>query len=360
MSLATYGEVSDELVDKLIKKKSTRSSSIWLDLESGAPGLPGPYLQEFNDAYQQLDTYILTETRPNLVLVVGGKAKRQQLADSFELICDKGERGTIYLRLLDQSKALLAIDYELHLKGNLSRILGGPCPGHHINHCLAGAPTSPSLIATRLYSEILAPFYAAAILFVADFCGLENATELLAAWLQNAILRPSDTGNIGSLRVLLVLNGTQRTSTPSLDHLWFQITLKLLRKLRSVDCAQFPIFSDLRRKGPEHMSLKILPELSDRAFAEAVIAKLPEPASTSFKALHLQSLLKAAIRHFSRSASDAFNPILASRARLSLPLGWQHNVLEFIRCTKHTDIRQISFIASALALNSFPPEIHRI
>lgn len=51
MSVATLYGLSDELVDRLITKKPTNSSSIWLDLKSSAPGLPGPYLQELNGVY---------------------------------------------------------------------------------------------------------------------------------------------------------------------------------------------------------------------------------------------------------------------------------------------------------------------
>lgn len=326
--------------------------STWLDLRSGAPGLPGPYLQEFNAPYEQFDG--IADHFPHVVVVIGGKSKSRRVANSLGM--HQTQRDTVSLRLWKEHKVLL-VDSELHLKSHLPRILAGPSPGYYTNHCLECAVPSPSLIATRLYSEVLLPFCTFAIVFVADFCGIDNTIDMLATWLRNAILRVPNSG-IKPIRILLSLDNHDSTA-PTVEASWFQILTTLLRQLRIAESANPYTFSSLRKAIPHYMHLDILPELSNHDFAQALLDKLDSAAM--YSARHLEFLLKAAIRHFAAHMNDTsgFDPIVASRASIALPLGWQDRVLDFVGSTEHTDLPQTALIASALMLNAFPPGMHR-
>lgn len=338
----------------LISGRHSLSPTIWLDLKSGAPGLPGPYLQEFNAAYRHLDA--LAETPPRLILAIGGRVKRERLAAISTQPYDEVQRGKICLRSLSQSRGLVAIDAELHLKKELPRILGGPCPGNYTNHCLGSGLSTPSRIASRLYGEILAPFCDLTVLFVADFHGIENTVSLLVSWVRSAMLRPPNSRET-RMRVFLVVDGKYHVPAPSVDGIWFQIIAMLLRQLRLDESTNLHTFIDLQKQVLDYMHLEILPEMSDHDFVETLYSR-PEPTA-KFSAAHLQTLLKAAIRHFASDPPNAFNSVLASRNRISLPQDWQEHVLDFISLTKHTSIQHTSLVASALALNAYPPGMHR-
>lgn len=334
---------------------TTPHSSVWLDLKCGAPGLPGPYLQELNAAYRHLDA--LAGTHPRLILLIGGETKRRQLAASFPLAYRGAEKETVSIRQLSQGRSLIAIDGELHLKRDLPRILGGPCPGHYTDHYLRNVVPSPSTIATKLYSQVLAPFCTIAVIFVADFCGLEKTIDFLELWLRNTIHR-SQAINRTPLHVVLVPDGRQRRPVPSIEQLWFEIIVALLKNLRALEPTSPHTFAKLRKTALSYMRLELLPELADHALAEALLAR-SDPA-VSFSAHHLRCLLKQAVRSFAEQPQITFDTVLASRANIELPPGWQDRVLDFARLTRQSNLQLVPLIASALALNAFPPGMHRM
>lgn len=140
------------------------SPSVWLNLRLRAPGLAGPFLQEFNAAYRHLDEF--DSWKPKVILVVGGDAKRKAIFG--EVPNSPNNDGT---RTLSTYHDTLLIDCEVHQSTNPPRVLGGPVPGHYSIHCLEGrnSGVTPFIVTVRLYSKILSLFSAIVLIFASNF-----------------------------------------------------------------------------------------------------------------------------------------------------------------------------------------------
>lgn len=325
-------------------------SSVWLDLKSTAPGLPGPYLQEFNAAYRHLEDSSLACSK--LIIIIGGDTKRRTLATSFSV---NSQENVISLSLLDYPHALVAIDCELHLKKDLlSRIQGGPCPGHYRHHLLTDNITSPSEIAIRLYGEVLIQFCSVAVLFVADFPEFSQLSKLLAIWLRHLMLNPIYINRM-PFRVLLFFGdsdgGSEEQQKGVTESIWFEAILTLQKQLQAANPLHFHSFSDLKRKALRHMSLEILSNLPGNAFRKILLSKSDHTAG--YAGRHYKFLLNAAIRHFAKNEKDPFNPILAYQTKMALPADWRKHMVDFVRIAEQTKSLNASMIASALLLNMY-------
>lgn len=104
----------------------SHTSSVWFDMRSNARGLRSPFLLAYNQPFSHIDTTGFRVS--NVILVIGGKRKRKRLSRCFGVSTRDAELNTVCVRLLKQ-QSLLLLDCELHLRGELPRILGGPVLG---------------------------------------------------------------------------------------------------------------------------------------------------------------------------------------------------------------------------------------
>lgn len=260
--------------------------------------------------------------------------KRQRLSAEFPAITSNDEAvGTICLRPMVDGGVILLADCELHLRHELPRIHGGPCPGQHTLHQLHGTYVSTTLAAYRLYRGILAPFSRVVVLFVADFCGLTQTLDFLVFWLRQAMQEPF----VATARVLLVLEADDR---PGIGSVWFAISTTLLRQLRICEPTQAYSMADILKVGKRYINLELL--FRDENLATRLNAICKEKSfdpRMALSATHTAFLLHEAVSHFASGALyDHF--------------------LHLIKHSKQTGFDPAIILASALALDAYPPEMH--
>lgn len=328
-----------------------KSSSCWLELRSNAPGLEGPYLQEYNAPYQHLNQ--IGDRVPQLVVVVGGCRKRQRLHAEFPATPSNDEAvGTICLRPMVVGGVIMLADCELHLRHELPRIHGDPCPGQHTLHQLHGTFSSTTLTAYRLYCDILAPFSRVVVLFVADFCGLTQTLDFLVFWLRQAMQEPCRA----TARVLLVLEADDRIRVGSV---WFAISMRQLRQLRICEPMQAYSMADILKLGKHYINLELF--FGDENLATRLHTICEEKNSDpkmAFSATHTAFLLHDAIAHFASGASGIFNNMVASRRNNPVPLQLYVHFSHLLKSSRQTGFDPTAILASALVLDAYPPGMH--
>lgn len=328
------------------------SSFIWLDLRSGAPGLEGPFLLEYNAPYRYFDE--LAHQRPRVILAIGGQLKRKRLAEQLSIKTHVDEFGTICLRPLPKIQDAVLIDCELHLREDPPRVLGGPCPGHYKIHCLDQSRSVAPVIARRLYCDILAQFSTEILIFVADLCGLQNTIDFLVQWIRGLMLTQIPMRPL----VHLILDDSQPLSN---KELWILISAQLLEHLRISEPTHPYTFREVQQIGRDCLNLQAVQDQTGNVLANwASPDALKLTRGRDYQSQHLKFLLRAAIGHFAKQWAIPFNIYLASRLNNPLPHDWQYHVLSFLQSTKETGKSQYAFVASAFAMSAFPPGMHRM
>jgi hypothetical protein len=82
---------------------------------------------------------------------------------------------------------------------------------------------------------------------------------------------------------------------------------------------------------------------------------------TLFSAIHLATLFKSAVRKFSQSPDKEFYFVQSSRHYTPVSQEFEHHLRAFMDlCIKHRVPRTaaLSYVASTILLNSFPPDVH--
>lgn len=326
------------------------SPSVWLSLRSGAPGLAGPFLQEFNAAYRHFDEG--NSWRPKIIVAIGGDTKRKLFSEQVAKSSEDSGAGNISMRTLPATADALLIDCEMHQVINPPRVLGGPIPGHYSIHCLEGrnSGATPSIIAMRLYSEILSLFSAIVFVFASDFDSMHDVVEFLIQWVLATIKMQTSI----STSVYLVVDRRVLLSKKDIVR-W--ISRRLHEQTSAINTTQ-------RRGLPEHMplsqclNLQLIRQGTASAFSEKIkvlSASAPEPL---YPAGHLKLILKKAIAHFAKQDGSSFNIYLAYSESPCLLREWQHHASDFLLHSFDDIEDRYTILASAL-VHASPPGIHR-
>ncbi|KAI1841723.1 hypothetical protein JX265_013704 [Neoarthrinium moseri] len=318
--------------------------ALWLELRSGAPGLPGPFLLEHRHGYQVLDGQA---AQPRVVLAIGGKIKRRFMRrlqfDSME------KHGGVSLR---RSHSVLLIDCEMH-DSRLPRVKAGPRVESTLQHHLSTSLSDCSPVhrvarfAHTLYWQSLVPFAPVILLFLEDLGGLPQVTEMLAAW----AARPNQCAP----RVIIVHDSQTKVT---LDQVEFQLHSKLKYLLRKAD----PETIVRRGRNQPFELIKLHPISLDSA--SQVPSQIEESFLTrdrmglAFHGQHLKYLLHQSIRLFTKGETRSFNFYAAARASNPVSPTMAEAIASFLEASEGHEIDQSSIIASALALDARPPGMH--
>ncbi|RSL64912.1 hypothetical protein CEP53_003875 [Fusarium sp. AF-6] len=330
------------------------SSKTFLELQSNAPGLPGPYLVENLAPYKILDD--LGTAKPKSILAIGSSCKRRFVTSNF--FVNHGHRDWS-VGLACQSDDTLLFDCELHLQDNddqgmprfqARRPWGGGLNGHVLEHAERGA----AHIAYKLYGEVLAPFSDVILVFVPDL-GFGEVVELFCRWFKSAMEKKFPKGQ----RILLL-----HENVLQVEHVHSRLVAAFASMLRSSDALKAYTNADLRQRSNEafHITNVALGSSTltleiDRALADSVLRRAGH--CLDFKAPHFKHLLQTAIRHHAEQPSGAFDVITASRLPSHpSPDGLRDALGDFLESRRDVGRTDVALVASALVLDAYPAGAH--
>ncbi|KAI8663491.1 RING-type domain-containing protein [Fusarium keratoplasticum] len=330
------------------------SSKTFLELQSNAPGLPGPYLVENLAPYKILDD--LGTAKPKAILAIGSSCKRRFVMSNF--FVNHGHRDWS-VGLACQPDNTLIFDCELHLQDDdgqgmprfqARRPWGGGLHGHVLEHAERGA----AHIAYKLYGEVLAPFSDVILVFVPDL-GFGEVVELFCRWFKSAMENKFPKGQ----RILLL-----HENMPQVQHVHSRLVAAFASMLRSSDALKAYTNADLRQRSSEAFHItnialgsSTLTSEIDRALADSVLRRAGH--CLDFKAPHFKYLLQTAIRHHAEQPSGAFDVISASRLLSHLsPDGLRDALGEFLGSRRDVGRTDVALVASALVLDAYPAGAH--
>ncbi|SPJ78488.1 uncharacterized protein FTOL_06877 [Fusarium torulosum] len=155
------------------------------ELQSNAPGLPGPYLVENLAPYHIFDE--MDQVKPKIILAIGGMCKRQYMSSSYLV---RGHPKEHCIAVADIGDDTLILDGELHLKDHdsLPRFQEKrPIGGGYRAHTLEKEVFRTGTVASQIYAGVLSLFSDLVVIFIPDF-GLAPALELLCFWMKSAMM----------------------------------------------------------------------------------------------------------------------------------------------------------------------------
>lgn len=318
-----------------------------LYLRSGAPGLPGPYLQENLAPYRIMDE--MGAQGHKIALAIGGEAKRRFLATSRPLQNDYA------VALLKLDRRTLVLDCEMHLQpdSGMPRILGGPRPGHYDYHLVNSPPRTATQLAFGLYCDVFSIFSDLVLIFVADFGGVEQVLSFLCFWMRCAKAKRYPRQS----QVILVSDDMDTTA--GFDE--FRLMAAMISQLRTDEPATPHSVADVKgiiRRCFDFTLVRGTAELCDEFWLDITASTVPLGGAMDLSPLRKRALFRAAIAQYARQPSLAFNAILASRIPNPLPKEFEENLVEFLDASRVANADNSCLVASALVMDAFPPTMH--
>jgi hypothetical protein len=313
-------------------------NSLWLQIRSNAPGLPGPFLQEYRNAYQ------VCYGAGQLAITIGASAGRSPIHNATPLVDDA--RYGIWLRRISYSTVIA--DCDLHLDINPDRVRAGPQPGHLSLHQLKGLPThSPVHIAGRLYAEALFPISCVVVLSVDGLGGVAESARVLAHWLNFSSLI-----DIQPPPRLLLSTSEDLT----LQEFSFALTLAMRHTLGE-DSISFSQAKNAWSRRVESIHI-VRPTGGWRLVGTHVneVSRLRKQYYYKFSPPHFLRLLQQVVAAFADRGKEPFDLLRILGVLNPATEQARANLMEFLK-TPLTEHR-IAVIASSLALTTYSHSSH--
>ncbi|KAF5120455.1 hypothetical protein E5D57_001642 [Metarhizium anisopliae] len=319
-----------------------------LVLRSGAPGLPGPYLQENMAPYRLLDG--IKGSSPNIAMAIGGRTKSRVLG------LDEPRDYAVRLRLLAPDTILADCDLHLQPLCSAPRIRGGPRPGHYKYHVLEDFTDNDTMqIALNVYCDALSHFCDVVLFFVADFGGMMETVRFFSAWIMRAKRRTYHSRS----RIFIV---------PAEDVPWderrfeFFLSAELLSEMQGCHRKCPRTLADVRDIITQYLEIGVTDGADDmsRLLISQIYrgAEMRSTMGTKYSAIHTKALLQASIAHLPKCRISPFNPVAAARLSNPVPERIGEHLLEVMTAFQSVDSDCTELVASALAMNAFPPGMH--
>ncbi|EGU73546.1 hypothetical protein FOXB_15943 [Fusarium oxysporum f. sp. conglutinans Fo5176] len=318
------------------------------ELQSSAPGMPGPYLVENLASYRVLDK--IGQKKPRMMLVLGGSRKRQHISSAYSVYGYPKEHS---VGIADVGDNTLALDGELHLQEHYhlprfqeKRPFGGGCHAHILEQ---GFPREGS-IAHQIYANVLSPLSDIILIFVPDF-GLQNAIELLCSWMESAI----GAGFHIASRVVLL-----HDSIPADLEIKNRLLASFASKLRKSNPLRSYTSADTQSiiKNAFHMTSVSLDDCTWRAQVEAELnaaraCRMQE--GMDFTAHQMKYLLRGAIRHHAQDPLAPLDIIRSLKQQHAPDSNYADAIRDFLQIHQPISDIEASILASALNLDAHPP-----
>lgn len=326
----------------ILKHFTMQSPSVWIELRSGAPGLDGPFLQEFRSPYQLFRAS--NWRKPRVITVIGGKVKRQHFTDCYLKPPVEEELGKICLRQ-HRTQEILFIDCEMHTNSKISRLMGGPCPGHYHIHRIENAPPTISAISDRIYLEVIAPLSHAVLLFTDDFGGFEHTIEFLISWIYRAMAMPG----IPRLHVHLILGNKNHGLTNTL--VWFEISTGLLAQINARDPTKTYSLRSIMEIGHRYLQCDLQYRFTEETFSKMAHGPAQTDAREAYQSPYIYH---KALTHFAKSSPKPFNIAIAYADKTPLPEMWEGHITDLIQSCQNQQVSPTPLLSSIFAFHAFP------
>jgi hypothetical protein len=363
--------------------------SVWIDLRKRDHEV---VIQEHRDVYAPFqDVYFPCHQGPQMMMFIGGHSKTVSMNSLF---LTKGQQShyQVHLRLIpvmDESPTFIA-DCELHNILSFKDASGSDISGTMLERPVRWLESiakgdDRQIIANLIYAKLIAPFCTVICFFANDLGGMMGTANLLASWLISlkevspelpkstyplvVILRSWDDP-ISSFDEQLAAIGFKEDLRQEMDTL----QNKFGRNDHKLTDAEF---NSMIEKQFNDIRVLALPTLqSDAHYEKGIELKFKSiqmrllresrdmqhrrrTAMVAFSAVHFHAFLSSALDHFSKDISP-FNFVEASRLPNPVPQRFGAHVIRFL---KHNSRKSqlalaVPVIASALCLDSYPPEMH--
>lgn len=210
-------------------------------------------------------------------------------------------------------------------------------------------------LADHVHARILSLFIDVLCVFAQDCGGLDHVAERLTTWA--AIGSASSLPSSVRPRLLVVTSISGHTFDSEVLRFRLKLlsdpkfagsfsSLNVVNVLGSTRCPPRELFSGLR---------EILYDETRTARVERA------NAHTLFSMIHITAFFDIALRNFAKSPLDTLEFIRSSREENPVSLNFQHHLKSFMSlCSEHKlpDSILWDFVASAIVLDSFPPDMH--
>lgn len=341
--------------------------SYWLSLH--VQGTETTLLE--SDRLQVLTSQIISPDtqQPSLFVLIGNAAKSLALRELFGVrnaYKSRYKRSSSEIHLyLDpssvfHSRPILLADSDLPKQSLRTKAPTTNKCHDTTRRTLSRPGSSVDKIAVEIYSHLLFPFADVFCFFSADLGGFRQIARHIATWLE--IGQSSNLPKSTHPRVVIVTEkiplGVESEREARKAFLWLlreETTKDLSEKISAIDIvALFP--SNKISVEARHRRLKeCLMNSSDQ------VRKNKEDTKTLFSATHFTAFSKYACDHFSKTSTEPFDFIKASRIQnpVAPDLG-EHlsNFLKHIKSIEELTEFAVPTIASSFFLDNYPPDTH--
>lgn len=304
-----------------------------------------------------------TRQYPSLIFFVGKQSKARAVQALFPgntiSRCRNHGIANICLdpaTLNDEYPVLLADSTPDHAQTNFR----GKVACHEvINYPLSWSDSESNLaskdLVDRIYARIFSLFIDVLCIFAQDYSGLDAVAERLAVW--TAIGSASSLPGSVRPRLLIVtsISGVDFNSEALSFRLRVLSDPKFSASFSSLHVVN--VLGSTRSPSREQFSGlgMVLRDETSTARAERITAH------TLFSMIHITGFFDIALRNFATSPQHAFDFIVSTRESNPVPANFQQHLTSFMRlASKHKLPQNIlwDFIASAIILDSSPPDMH--
>ncbi|KAH8595140.1 hypothetical protein B0O99DRAFT_623302, partial [Bisporella sp. PMI_857] len=358
-------------------------SSTWLDLRLLRSPDCNPVLEEH---FRPLSS-IKDSSYPQIVMFIGKKVKTLYLAEIFSvrntLDHDKIHLNNVTGYNESQSPILIA-DCEMHDMSRWKKALARTRLGETEHHSLRWCSIDSNSVPTLVYSQLVLPFSTLACFFASDFGGTRKVASILASWLIVMSNRVSKQPISVNSKILIVVEWDEiSTFDEKLATIAFMQQLRQETDKRSSSLMQKskdPLsdndfnellrgqFGDIRvvpllRIGEGNVGIrsKQVDRLRTRILQESQdVQNLRISARMAFSTQHLKSLFHSACIHFAKDIVTPFEFIKAARIENPIPGDFHLHLATLMKLSKPPFLMVFvaPVIASALALDAYPPNMH--
>jgi len=324
--------------------------STWLELRSNSDGWTLVDHGRLRELRELLDDPL--NQRPATSLFLGGATKSTALKSIFphsntQRRCSP---GILKLHMIahssDTPRPILVFEGNHHVSPRSLKT--SPASARHIR-CVE----NQSYDATRnkILSCAICPFVHTIYMFVDDLGGIDEVQKILWSWLTDIAHRYEPFAARPVL--VLVMTKNERAAKPTVLDYQLQSSLleKMISGLVTLDLTGRQSLSPCARFQP----------LQSIFFDDAQAGlDLHDAEKELFSMIHLESLLKKALLHITQQPDTIFSPVHAAREENPVPAGAMRHLRQFISSTKTalSQETQAHFIANALLMDAYPPNMH--
>ena len=370
--------------------------STWIDLRTQSDKV---LIQEHHQTYAAIHELPFPDAQdPQMLMLIGAEAKTSSMKRLDFLTESRENHNGVHLSLIPGTITLKSpmfiSDCELHNLPKLKQALAGPMAGNIEQRLLSWHARIPQgldirTVANILYAKLVAPFSTVICFFAEDLGGTIGVAKMLSSWIISLSNRSSEFTMRTFPRVIVLKEWNDMQSGIFDEKLATREFLRALmeeselrKALRKGDFGNLlkHQFGDLRVLAyPAHPygitkldleSVRFHLNRLDQSWTSLRKRLLQDSqdvqerrrkAQIAFSANHFKAFFHAALHHFSSDIVTPFSFVQASRLSNPVPLEFPIHISRFLREVPYNLILSVAAptIASALSLDSYPPEMHR-